>query len=81
MSNMDYAKIIKRSWELTWKNRWLWVMGLVLAAFGGGIGKGGSGGSRGSSTNIPNVSPSPSPVLREATNIFKNWFENIPKQN
>ncbi|QQG41973.1 MAG: hypothetical protein HYV90_01515 [Candidatus Woesebacteria bacterium] len=92
MQNIDYGKIIKRSWELTWKNKWLWVMGLVLAAFGGGSsgGSGGGGGSSSSNVNIPDASPSPNPtniqnireqtsyVLGEATNIFKNWVTGIP---
>lgn len=91
MQNIDYAKIIKRSWELTWKNKWLWVMGLVLAVFSGG--SGGAGGTNSSSVNSPGASPSPSPtsiqniqhqtslVLGEATNILKNWFADISVQN
>ncbi len=92
MQNIDYGKIIKRSWELTWKNKWLWVMGLVLAAFGGGSsgGSGGGGGSSSSNTSLPGSSPSPDPtnienikqqttyVLGEATNVFKNWITGIP---
>jgi hypothetical protein len=92
MKDIDYGKIIKRSWQLTWKNKWLWVMGIVLAAFGGG-GSGSSGGSSGSSggsnIKIPSVSPSPAPtniqnfrnetsyVLGTATNFLKSWFMNI----
>lgn len=36
---MDFSAIIRRSWELTWKNKWLWVYGLVIGALtvsGGG---------------------------------------------
>src|SRR5688572_19088774 len=92
MQNIDYGKIIKRSWELTWKNKWLWVMGLVLAVFGGGAGSSGGGGSSSSNSsniNLPEASPSPIPgnlesfqhqtsnVLGEATDILKGWFMSI----
>lgn len=36
---MDYTKILTRSFEVVWKNRALWVFGILLALFGG------SGGS------------------------------------
>lgn len=91
MQNIDYGKIIKRSWEITWKNKWLWVTGMVLAAFGssGSSGGGGSSGST-SSQSIPSSSPLPSPVeikdktsyvLGAATDYIKNWFSNVPVQN
>ena len=55
MGSIDYSKIIQRSWEITKKNKWLWVVGIVIAAFGGGSGgSGGGGGSSSStSTNFP----------------------------
>jgi hypothetical protein len=88
MSNIDYGKIIKRSWEVTWNNKWLWVVGLVLAAFGAGSG-GGSGGSGSGGSNIPVSSPSPAPsaanfsgqvtqILGETVNYIKDWFLSIP---
>ncbi|HEX6976978.1 MAG TPA: hypothetical protein VF185_01280 [Patescibacteria group bacterium] len=36
--SVDFGKIINRSWEVTLKNKWLWVIGIVLAVFGGGAG-------------------------------------------
>ncbi len=92
MQSIDYGKIIKRSWELTWKNKWLWVMGMVLAVFAGG-GSSGSSSSNSSKLNVPNASPSPAPtnlqgfhnqainVLGEATNVLKTWFMNVPAGN
>ena len=89
MKDIDYGKIIKRSWQLTWKNKWLWVIGLVLATFGAGGYSGSSGGSSNSSSSnikLPGASPSPSPsniqnfrnqtsyVLGAATNFLKSWF-------
>ena len=44
MSSIEYDKIISRSWQITKKNKWLWVVGIVIAAFGGGSGGSGGGG-------------------------------------
>jgi len=93
MKDIDFGKIIKRSWYLTWNNKWLWVTGLVLAVFaGGGSGSGGGGGSSSSQSGVPNATETPQPVideikrqtdsvLGEATNVMSNWFSNIPTQN
>lgn len=93
MKDIDFGKIIKRSWYLTWNNKWLWVMGLVLAVFaGGGSGSGGGGGSSSSQSSVPNTTGTPQPVideikrqtdsvLGEATNVITNWFSSIPAQN
>ncbi len=32
---MDYMDTLKRGWQLTWENKWLWILGF-LAALGGG---------------------------------------------
>ncbi len=34
---MNYGDTLKRSWQLTWNNKWLWLLGF-LAALGGGSG-------------------------------------------
>ncbi len=48
---MDYFKVLKRAWEITWRYRALWVFGILVAlATGGGGGSGGGGSSGG---NIP----------------------------
>jgi hypothetical protein len=95
MKNIDYGKIIKRSWEITWKTKWLWVVGLVLAAFSGGTGSGLQSPGSGSSTSnsiVPNPSPDPNMytvpktdgitnVLGAATDAIGNWFMSVPVQN
>jgi hypothetical protein len=40
---MDYSAIIKRSVELTWRNKLLWVFGILVAVFTGGAGNAGQG--------------------------------------
>lgn len=53
---MDHFKILKRAWDIVWKYRALWLIGLVLVLVGGGVGagfrggppNGGSGGGDGS---------------------------------
>ena len=34
---MNYGDTLRRSWQLTWNNKWLWLLGF-LAALGGGSG-------------------------------------------
>ena len=41
---MDYGKILKRAWEITWRWKILWILGF-LAALGNGGGGGSSGGT------------------------------------
>lgn len=41
---MDYMGVLKRSWEITWKYKILWVFGF-FAGGGAGIGSGGGGSS------------------------------------
>ena len=45
---MDHLKILKRAWDIVWKYRALWLIGLVLVLAGGAVGSGFSGGPPGS---------------------------------
>lgn len=41
---MDYGKLIKRAWQITWKHKVLWIYGALVALLGGaGWGRGGTG--------------------------------------
>ncbi len=65
---MDHLKILKRSWEITWRYRVLWVFGILLAlTSGGGGGNGGGGGSSGRTGSLPSApgAPSAGPHLPE----------------
>jgi len=45
---MDYFDVLKKAWEITWRNKALWVLGLFAAASFGGSSGGGSGSGWGS---------------------------------
>ncbi len=64
---MDHMKVLRRSFEITWRYRVLWVFGILLAlTTGGGGGNGGGGGGSGNrqspfppsgSIQAPQISP------------------------
>jgi hypothetical protein len=54
---MDHLKVLRRSLEITWRYRVLWVFGILLALTSGR--GGGNGGGGGSSGRIGDFSPRP----------------------
>lgn len=40
---MDYGSLIGRAWDILWNNKWLVLLGILVALGGGGPGGGGSG--------------------------------------
>jgi len=42
---MDYGKVLRRAWEITWRWKVLWVLGFLVALGSGGGGGGGGGSS------------------------------------
>ena len=42
---MEYGRIVKRAWDVTWRNKVLWLFGIAAAIFSGGV-RGASPGSR-----------------------------------
>ena len=45
---MDHFKVLKRAWQITWRYRALWLVGLLLVLAGGGLGGGVNSASPGS---------------------------------
>lgn len=44
---MDYGRIVRRAWEITWRHKVLWIFGIAAALFsGGGFGGGGGNGAQ-----------------------------------
>lgn len=85
---MNYGNIISRAWKITFKYKWLWVYGMVLASLGG-LGSGGGGGSSsGGSKNTPafkdiqNITPPEGEelthVLGTSTSLLKEWITHVP---
>jgi hypothetical protein len=66
---MDISAIFKRAWEITWKHKGLWVLGILANCSGGG--------SQGSSniTRIPEYQfdGGESPQL-------ERWFQSVPEE-
>jgi len=56
---MNYMDTLRRGWQLTWNNKWLWLLGF-LAALGGG---GGIGSSSNWSTDASTVTPGTTPNI------------------
>jgi hypothetical protein len=54
---MDYGRLFSRAWEITWENKYLWVLGFLVAL---GTGGGGSGGRANFSTG---GGPGPGPQI------------------
>jgi len=71
---MDYGAVLKRTWEITWKYKGLWVLGILSACGnGGGGGGGGSGGQ--ASSGIRGGGPGNGDFSG-----LQNFFGNIPEQ-
>jgi hypothetical protein len=66
---MDISAIFKRAWEITWKHKGLWVLGILANCSGGG--------SRGSS-NVSRI-----PEYRFEGGEFpqiERWFHSVPEE-
>lgn len=67
---MDYVEVLKRAWTITWKNKGLWILGILAACTGGGGGGGGSGSYQSSGYQF---SGNEWPGLQR-------FFENVPRE-
>lgn len=70
---MDYGWVLKRAWEITWKFKALWVLGILASCSSGGGGGGSSGGGSGSGYQF---SGETDPRFLEA----ERWFRSIPEE-
>lgn len=70
---MDYGWVLKRAWEITWKFKALWVLGILASCSAGG-GSGGGGGSS-SGTRLQFSGDSDPRFLP-----FERWIESIPEE-
>ncbi|MGV8083510.1 MAG: hypothetical protein AB2L09_07775 [Coriobacteriia bacterium] len=58
MNNMNYGGIVKKAWNLTWRYRALWVLGLFAGVAGGSFNGGGSNLSSSTSSSSTTDLPS-----------------------
>lgn len=56
---MDYGAIIKRSWQITWRYKALWVLGIFAGVSGCAGGSGGGSGGGGSNWSEPSGGSTP----------------------
>jgi hypothetical protein len=67
---MDYGEVLTRAWNITWKNKGLWILGILAACTGGGGGGGGSNSYQSSSYRFGN---------REWPGL-EQFFQNTPPE-
>lgn len=68
---MEYGQLIRDAWQITWRHRFLWILGLFAggtagASFGGGGGGDGSGPSAADGAPFPGVDVAAAEVARWA---------------
>ena len=73
---MNYGEILKRSWEITWKNRGLWILGVLASCSRGGGGGGGGGGSGGGTGYETGQLP---PGIQRSLEGIERFFEESPE--
>lgn len=68
---MDYSKLLKRAWDITWNNKYLWVLGFLA-----GLGQAGSSSSyRTGGGSTPSTDRRP--TLPEMPDFRGFWQENM----
>ncbi len=73
---MDFGKVLTRAWEIIWKNKVLWIFGILASCGSQGGNFGGNFNFRTGSGDISNLPPQWQEFLRQ----FQNGFTNIPDQ-
>jgi hypothetical protein len=70
---MDYGEVLERAWHIIWKNKILWIFG-ILAGCGGNASYNGGGQSR---SNV-NYNINPNDQFNQYFGPVQRFFENIP---
>ncbi len=63
---MDLGEVLSRAWQIVWKNKALWIFGILASCSGGGGGGGGNSGFQFSQGDIP-------PGLERTFNNIQDW--------
>ncbi|MCK4741055.1 MAG: hypothetical protein KAS80_02100 [Anaerolineales bacterium] len=67
---MDISGIFKRAWEITWKHKGLWVLGILANCSGGG-----GGGSSSNASRTPQYSVGGGEFPQ-----IERWFQSFPEE-
>lgn len=70
---MDYGEVLERAWHIIWKNKILWIFG-ILAGCGGNASYNGGGQSR---SNV-NYNINPNDQFNQYFGPVQRFFESIP---
>jgi hypothetical protein len=79
---MNFGEVLRRSWDIIWKYKVLWIFGILAGLANGG--GGGSGSSGGGSRNVPsgdngnNFGNLPFSEFERFSRQAVDFFENIP---
>jgi hypothetical protein len=72
---MDFGKTLSRAWQIVWKNRVLWIFG-ILASCGSGGGGGGGSSNFNAGGNTGGELP---PEMQRFAAQIERFFENAPE--
>ena len=77
-AEIDFGSVIKRSKDLVFKNRWLWVYGLVVATLTGSGGSGFGNGFSTSDSKSGKIPPEAQKMVQEVGKAVTDWVATIP---
>jgi hypothetical protein len=80
---MNYGEVLSKAWKIIWKNKILWLFGVLASCSAGGSGGGGggsgAGGSSGSNwTGQPGSFDFLTPSTQQAMNNVVDFFTGVP---
>jgi hypothetical protein len=68
---MDYGQLFRRSWDIVWQNKYLFILGFLAALGAGGVGSGTNYNFSSSSTST--TSPFPRDFVEEVTGFWGQY--------
>jgi hypothetical protein len=79
---MNLGEVLSKAWKIIWKNKVLWIFGILASCGRGGGGGGGAGGNSNAHFNLPNnngnnpFSNGQIPGMEEFSRNFENYFNS-----
>lgn len=69
---MDFGNLMRRGWNLTWQNKWMYILGF-LAALGGGVGSGSNFNFSGNQTFDAQTAEEMEAVMAQMADFWANY--------